>query len=626
MKYIALVISFLSVLLGSTSTSGQSRYGVDVNTASAIIEGAERVTQLRVPMRDGIKLNADILFPKKPKNNLPAILIRTPYAFKSEISSLRGVLAKLLQEGYVVILNHERGRFYSEGTYSFLAGAFEDGYDTVDWISKQPWSNGKVGTIGCSSSAENQLGLAVADHPAHAAMIPMAPGAAIGNIGPYNEQGNFYRGGAWQGLWLAWYYGSGTRYKPSFPDNISHSERELLGRYFDIKPKLPKIDLMKAIEHLPIKDITNTIDALPSDLDDFITRFPNDPRWNKQDFVREGQQFGVPTLWVFSWYDIATPINIAFANHQRQVAKTATVRENQFMVVSPGTHCSHGKETTETIVGERNVGDASFDYLNLYVDWFDHWLKGIENGVTQRPKNMVYSMGRNEWQASDLWPQKDTQKLKLYLNSVQGANSRMGDGILASQPPTTKGSDAFSYDPVTPVPSNGGSICCFNGMKGGAFDQSALEMRGDILVYTSAPFEKGIDVSGYIDVTLFLSSNVPDTDLTVKLLVVDKNGKAYNLDDSIQRVRYRDSYQHPSFMEADKVYQVSIGPLATSNYFAAGERIRIEVSSSNFPRYGRNLNTGGNNFDESLPRVARNKIHHSNEYASHISLDIKPAQ
>ena len=269
-------------------------------------------------------------------------MIRTPYAFSSELRGLSVILAKLLNEGYAIILNHERGRFYSDGTYTFFNGAYKDGYDTVDWISQQPWSNGKVGTIGCSSSAENQLGLAAENHPAHQAMIPMAPGAGIGNVGPYYEQGNFYRGGAWQGLWLAWYYYNGTRYKPAFPPSITQSERAIMGKYFSLKPKIPKVDLTKAIQRLPLMDIASHLQALPSDLDDFIRRLPNDPRWKNQDYVREKDQFGVPSLWVFSWYDVATPVNITYVNHQRKVAKTSKDRDNQFMIIGPGLHCSQG--------------------------------------------------------------------------------------------------------------------------------------------------------------------------------------------------------------------------------------------------------------------------------------------
>ncbi|PCI53301.1 MAG: acylase [Alphaproteobacteria bacterium] len=601
----------------------RTRYGVEVAEAKATVKAAERIRQLRIPMRDGTMLNADILFPQMPKAKLPTILIRTPYTFDGETSGLMVILARLLDEGYVIMLSHERGRFYSEGTYTFLNGAYKDGFDTVDWIVNQSWSSGKVGTIGCSSSAENQLGLAVMDHPGHVAMIPMAPGAGIGNVGPYNEQGNFYRGGAWQGLWFAWYYRNGARYKPAFPSTLNRAERERLSQYFDFKPKVPKIDMLEAVHHLPLKDLMASVKALPSDFDDFIQRLPNDPAWDEQAFVREGDQFGVPSLWVFSWYDIATPMNIAYVNHQRDIAKTVVDRENQFMVVGPTRHCQYGKETAQTIVGERNVGDARFDYLDLFVDWFDYWLKGKENGVINRAKNTVYTMGSNKWQEFEKWPPQETERKVYYLNSTKGANSRKGDGVLSASQPTMQGTDKFIYDPSRPVPSHGGSICCFKGLVGGALDQSEIELREDILVYTTPPFKEGMEVSGSIEVVLYISSNVPDTDLTVKVLVVDSNDKAYNLDDSIQRVRYRNGYETATFMAPGTVYKVSVGPMVTSNYFHKGQRLRIEISSSNFPRYGRNLNTGGHNFDETKPMIAHNTIHHSKDYPSHISISVR---
>lgn len=216
------------------------------------------------------------------------------------------------------------------------------------------------------------------------------------------------------------------------------------------------------------------------------------------------------------------------------------------------------------------------------------------------------------------------QSLTLFLHSEGRANSLYGDGALSPNPPATDAPDRFVYDPMNPVPSVGGNVCCTgDAIKAGSFDQRRNESRADVLVYSTEPLKEGVEVSGPIDVNLFVSSSAKDTDFTVKLIDVTPDGEAFNLDETIQRVRYRNGYDKPiSFMEPNKVYKVALQPLTTSNYFAPGHRIRIEISSSNFPRFDRNLNTGGNNYDETKGVVAKNAIHHSKEYPSSITLTI----
>jgi putative CocE/NonD family hydrolase len=210
-----------------------------------------------------------------------------------------------------------------------------------------------------------------------------------------------------------------------------------------------------------------------------------------------------------------------------------------------------------------------------------------------------------------------------YLASDGRANSLLGNGRLVTAEPTTSGSDAFTYDPLRPVPSRGGSICCFSStFTGGAYDQSPIEMRDDVLVYSTPPLERTLELAGPVQVSLFLSSDRKDTDLTVKLVDVYPDGRSFNLDENIERVRWRDGWDKPVFMEPGKVYKVEVGPLQTSNAFLAGHRIRVEVSSSNFPRFDRNLNTGGNNYDEKDPLIAHNVIHHGAQYRSMVVLPV----
>ncbi len=591
-----------------------------------IADHADREDMVMMPMRDGVRLYALILFPKgQPRQNLPAVLLRNPYLTETMVDSFAEYVASFLANGYSVVFQNERGRYFSEGTYTYLIGSGNDGYDTVEWLTQQPWSNGKVGTLGCSSSAEEQHKLQGTQPPGLAAAVPMGSGAGIGKVGPYNEMGNFYRGGAVQLFWFAWYYGAGFKYRPLFPANLSHEQMLRLKRFWNLEPEhIPPSGIDTTIWALPLNKIMDKMGAVPSDLDDFVDRLPNDPRWKDIDFGGEGDRAGAPMLMINSWYDLSIGPNVAMYEYQSKNAANETARNNMFMVIAPTQHCQEGRiETEHTIVGQRDMGDAGFDYVGLVQKWFDHFLKGVENGVTSQPKVRAYMMGANQWRTYDTWPPKEAQYISYYLDSDGKANTAFGDGRLSTTKPGKAGSDAFIYDPLRPVPSLGGSICCFSAnFVGGAFDQSAIEMRSDVLVYTTPPLTHAVELAGPVKVSLYVSSDRKDTDLTIKLLDVYPDGKAYNLDENIQRVRWREGWDKPVFMEPGHVYKVDVGPLVTSNAFVSGNRIRIEVSSSNFPRFERNLNTGGDNFDEKDGLVAHNVIHHGPEYPSVIVLPI----
>jgi putative CocE/NonD family hydrolase len=328
-----------------------------------------------------------------------------------------------------------------------------------------------------------------------------------------------------------------------------------------------------------------------------------------------------------SWYDVSVGPNLAAYNFVRKTAK-GEIANQQYAIIAPTLHCGYTRASENTVVGERSMGDARLDYNALTYGWFDHFLKGEDNHVLQTmPKVKYFTMGSNQWQTSETWPPQGAQPMTLYLGSGGKANSLNGDGVLAAAKPRVDNPDnpdSFTYDPMNPVPSYGGNVCCTgNAVTGGAFDQRRMEARADILVYTSEPLKEGMEVSGPIEPTLYVSSDAKDTDFTVKVLDVDPDGTAYNLDETIQRLRYRDGYDKPLvWMEPGKVYKVKLQPMTTSNYFAAGHRVRIEVSSSNFPRFDRNLNTGGNNYDEAKGVVAHNAVHHSGQYASQITLSV----
>ena len=349
--------------------------------------------------------------------------------------------------------------------------------------------------------------------------------------------------------------------------------------------------------------------------------------WYEGGLYHDHEPWGVPSLWLNSWYDISVGPNLALFNHVTHNAEDPEVANNQFTIIAPVTHCAYFRSEEEAAVGDREFGDVRLDYEGLFVQWFDYWLKGEDNGFPEdTPKVQYYTMGRNQWQSAPTWPPPDVETVTYYLASGGKANSLFGDGTLSTKKPGPENAaDTFTYDPTLPVSSLGGGVCCMgNALKPGSFDQRQVEARIDVLVYTSEPLAEGLEITGTIEATLYVSSDAKDTDFTVKLIDVHPDGTAFNLDETIQRARYREGYDKQVFMEPGQVYELELSPMSTSNYFAEGHRIRVEISSSNFPRFARNLNTGGNNYDESEGVTAKNTVHHSQAYPSQIRLPVAP--
>ncbi len=612
---------------GTQTTTAQNETTIwDTLETIAVID-----QKVMMPMRDGTRLCTDIYRPKT-KNKVPVIFSRTPYNFNAWRDGERQTRTarrayEAVKRGYAYVVQNERGRYFSEGQWDILGVPLTDGFDAFSWLKDQTWCNGRIGTYGCSSTAEWQMAVAALDHPAHFAMVPMGYGAGIGKVGRYHEQGNFYRGGAQQMLFTAWLYGvEHDKFKPRIPKGATQEDLIRISRFYDLAPKNPPVDMSEALAHLPVQDILKNINGKTEIYDKMIRRKPNDPEWYRGGLYHEDMGFGVPSFWFCSWYDVSIGPNIELYNHVRKNIKDPEVADNQYLVIAPTLHCRYTRATENTIVGERAVGDARLNYDDQIYAWFDWWLKGEDNGFGKKtPRVQYYTMGSNKWQKSEEWPPRDVQMEIFYLNSNGNANSVFGEGVLAkTKPRKSQPSDRFVYDPHNPVTSYGGNVCCTgNAIEGGAFDQRHLEARNDILVYSTPPLEEGVEVTGFIEATLFVSSDARDTDFTIKLIDVYPDGRAYNLDETIQRARYREGFDKETFMREGEVYEIKMSPMATSNYFVKGHRIRIEVSSSNFPRFTRNLNTGGNNYNEKHGIVARNTIHHNADYASFIKLPIR---
>jgi uncharacterized protein len=538
-------------------------------------------SNVMVPMRDSVRLATDLYFPVEAGEKLPVILIRTPYDKHGNESS-----AKMFAgQGYVAAVQDVRGKFASEGVFTLSENDTNDGADTVTWMATQPWSTGKIGTYGCSYLGEAQIEMSKVRVPQHAAMIAQAAGGAY-RFAAFMEGGVLTLSDA-----ARWFRQNGSKLAPS-------------ARHPNLDPErisvLPVIDILK-----------NT--GPPTDFEEWVAHEPGRPWWDRLGYVDQRHHFNVPAIHVSSWYDTAVKDTLDLFNLFQKNSDTNQARQNQYVIISPTSHCQSEKATEATIVGERNMGDARFEYYNWYLRWFDYWLRGVDNGVTRMPKVQFYVMGANRWRTSDQWPLPNTRFTRYYLHSSGKANSLAGDGVLSAEEPDREPSDHFTYDPMNPVPA-----------APEAADQSPIEKRGDVLVYTTPVLEKGAEVTGPIEVVLYVSSSAKDTDFTAKLVNLAPDGKAYILQQGILRARYRDGLKKKVWMKPSESYRLKIDLHATSNYFPPGHRIRLEVSSSAFPTYERNLNTGGPNYNENRSLVAENQVHHSKGRASYALLPLIP--
>jgi putative CocE/NonD family hydrolase len=561
-----------------------------------------------VDLRDGTRLNATLVMPNRPAGErLPTILIQSPYDPSWELRS--PTVAALVRAGYAIAVVNVRGTQWSEGEYHWMKGAADDGEDSVKWVTAQPWSNGKVGAYGCSSSGEVQFALAKRNPPGLKAMVAMAAATGVGNIPGYPDQGIFYTGGIPSFAWAAWYRSHGHLHHPKLPAGISQREREaLIATYSAAASPSDDWDWAK---HLPSKDVLRATGSPESEFDRMVTMKPNDPRWREYDFLNSGDSTRVPMLHVDSWYDTI------------EIYPTAKVFEylqknspNQYMILGGTAHCSMGTETEKTMVGERPIGDARFDWTGQTLRWFDHWLKDDGKGDLAMPRVQYYPLESNQWVSAKAWPPRSTAR-RLFLDSDGKANSLSGDGRLVDRP--GRGApDHVLADPSNPVPTHGGGCCDRNVSR----DQTKIEQRDDVLVYTTAPFDKTLKVAGYINATLYLSTSVPDADVAIKLVDVYPDGKAYSIYDVIQRLRYRDGIDKEAPMEPGRIYNIELKQIVAASHFAPGHRLRIEIAGSNFPLYERNMHSGGANAEQSVPVVAKTSLYHDKDHASFIELPV----
>jgi uncharacterized protein len=571
------------------------------------------VVEKNLPMRtrDGVTLLADVYRPAVP-GRFPVLVIRTPYD-KSADNALTEK-AYFPPHGYVVVVQDTRGRFASEGEfYPFLHEA-TDGYDTIEWAAGLPWSNGRVGTIGQSYMAVVQYQLAATRPPHLLAMCPVSGSTS------YFEN-SIWRRGVFELAYRLKYFimmARETLVRRGLSDRLWPALADYLTDPNDIRSPLKP----EAIRHLPLRDWGERLRESVPYCAEMLTNARYGPYWEKADLSRRFAAVSVPMLHVGSWYDMFQYDTVKMFRGLRASAMTEQAQWGQRLLMGPWAHLLPYSVPTSRGSGEIDFGPAArIDLHAIQLRWFDFHLKELNNGLEQDPPVRIFVMGENTWRDENEWPLARTRFTPVYLSSGGKANSRRGDGRLELTLPGTQPSDHYVYDPAAPVPTCGGT---FIGLGNGVRNQTAVEERDDVLVYTGAILERDLEVTGPVVLKLFAASSAPDTDFTAKLVDVRPDGYAQNIAEGIVRARFRESLEFPTLIQPGQVYEYTIDLWSTSHVFKAGHRLRLEVSSSNFPRYDRNQNTGHELGVDPETRPAQQTVFHDDRSPSHLILPIIP--
>lgn len=557
----------------------------------------------KVPMRDGLRLSADIYLPSDGKR-FPTILLRTPY--ESTRDGHIDWAAWWARRGYACVVQDNRGKFESEGQFYPYRDDGPDGHDTLEWIASQPWCDGKIGTSGRSYGGLFQWQLAPLRSPHLAAMAPQVI------MGDYFRDYH-HTGGAIQ--WAITLMAAIT-----FSTNVAFAQRgcaHLFGNQRFYR-QLPLIDA----------DVAALGRQIPY-FRDWLEHAEDDDYWHAINTEDRLDQIDVPICQQGGWYDAYTASMFRMWNGVRQRGFSERARQNQKIYIVPWTH--HIPEGSR--LGDLDFGPHAYVDLNQEdLRWFDYWLKGVDDGIMDEPPIRIFVMGANQWRFEHEWPLARTAFTPYYLHSGGRANSLAGDGALTPEPPAGEPADRYDYDPDSPVPTLGGNNTTWTQMKfaadqilPGPIDQRPIERRDDVLVYTGAALEQDLEVTGPLEVVLYAASSARDTDFTAKLVDVHPGGQAIHIAEGIIRARYRNGFRQAELLEPGEVAEYRIELAATSNVFLRGHRLRLEISSSNFPRFNRNLNTGENVATGTRWQIARQTILHSSEYPSHILLPVIPS-
>ena len=557
-------------------------------TVASVNHRVRMLLDERVPMRDQVELSADVYLPDSA-GTFPSVLIRTPYSNNLEPAIERA--RHLASSGYAAVIQDTRGRWDSDGAYYPFRHEGNDGYDTQQWVGTQLWSNGRIGTAGGSYLGIAQWTAAPQGSEHLACMTPrVAPAGNLHSVA--------YQGGALNlGLMMTW----GMRINARTSQTIEFH------------------DWTRALRKLPLIDAVEMEGRHFGHWKDWISHPSLDGYWREIGPNEPWEHVRAPAYNMGGWYDIFSKATFDNFNGLRRGGGSPEARSSK-LICGPWIHALSGSTKTGDVdFGGRSVVDLDSEEQR----WLDYWLMDVDNGIADEPPLRLFIMGANVWRGEHEWPLERTDWQKWHLHSGGGAATLRGDGGLSTDAPVDEAPDAYIYDPTNPVQTVGGCNCCSPEIiPWGPYDQRGVEMRPDVLCYTSDPLASDLEVTGPVKVVLYAESDAPDTDWTAKLVDVFPDGYAMNLCDGIIRARYREGPAETSLIEPGKVYEYEIDLAVTGNLFRAGHRVRLEISSSNFPRFDRNPNTGNDFGMDAELRIAQQTVHHSRPYPSHILLPV----
>jgi uncharacterized protein len=609
----------LALLIASTFLSaapGRAAESV-TNALDQLSVEFELTRHLLVPTSDGARLHGLSLRPRGGDRH-GAVLIRTPYQIETEeIEERSAAIRAFLKRGFAVVVLNERGRYFSEGAYTVLPNPREDGVAAIEWIIAQPWSNGRVATFGCSSSAENQLPLAALNHPGHVAAVVQSGGLAIDSTNGTTERGQVWRGGVFQLNWLSWFanYGQTSWPRLQIPTQQPNAARYL--ESFQVAPRYNLVEDWPAIARgFPQWQAMERLAGPLTEFESWIKRDPADPTW-AENLVDDRHDLRMPVLWMSSWFDYVPHMELDFYENQRKRRRTEGRPEPKF-IVGPGTHCSYDSAPARLRVGDVEVRNASIDYANAAAEWLAAYLgddSQARTAVEKWPAIRAHVLRADRFDAFTSWPPASAREKRWYL----GAGRK-----LVVEPTSASEVVGVESDPEAPVPTLGGGGYPEDygpNYPLGMIDQRAVERRRDVMVFTTEPFASDLQISGHIRVRLRVGVDAPDADVMAKLSVIDRNGVSMNLAETTLRLRYRDGIlEAPRLLAPGEVVTVSLPKMAVAALIRRGERLRLQVAPSSWPQYTVNTQDGNPPETSTTPRKATISLYVGAD-SSHIALD-----
>jgi putative CocE/NonD family hydrolase len=569
--------------------------------ARAFAAPADYILQkdVAVPMRDGVVLRADILLPRRI-GRFPTLVYRTPY---NKEEGLKGytTFQQAVERGYAVVVQDVRGRYASSGDFAAYQNEGRDGYDTIEWAARQPWSDGNIGTFGLSYPGAVQWLAAIETPPHLKAMVPAMTFSTPRNF--------FYSSGAFDMSWIAWTWDDiapDLRVKKNLPGPRTYREAEAAW------PKAKN----KMLWTIPLDSLAELRGVAPFYYE-WLHHPPDDPWWNWAELRDKYARVHAAVLNLSGWYDEDYGPEGATTNYLGLLAARKGQRDPRtHLLIGPWIHGV--QETAKTNSGEREFGSAAaINYDQVVLDWMDHYLRGIKNSVEREKPVRLFLMGEDRWLDGSMWPPADAKPTSFYL---AGAGTEKKGGTLAQAPPSEEEFSVFTSDPTHPV------IDPYAG-KLGAHDFRELAKRPDVLIFDSEPLTKDVPVLGPITAAMYVSCDCPDFDLWVRLLEVAPDGTAFNLmspGNDVLRASYREPQLGRQLLTPGQVYKLTLPNMRTGNVFAPGHRIRVQVSGSFFPDFSRNLQNGDLETTSASMRKAEIRVYHDREHPSRIVLPVVP--